>query len=260
MQKFTTIAAGGRRARLWCGAGFAALLATHPARAQTADGAAAPSVQEITVIARAQPLSPSIAPLDALQPTSSVAPEFLKNNIIPLASVDDIIKYQPSVWSQNPNGPGIGKAQEISLRGFQDSSGQFNITFDGIPFGDATDLHHTTSAIFIAHDLGGAEIDRGPGTASTIGKATFGGTVGFTSKTADPVGGLNLYGTVGSFETAAGGIELDTGRSALGSGFIDAQHESTAGYQTGSNEYRTNLAAKYTFNLGSKTTLALVTS
>jgi iron complex outermembrane receptor protein len=230
------------------------------AGAARADEPVATNVSEVTVIAKAQAVSPTVAPLDALQPTSRVQADFLRNNIIPLASVDDIIKFQTSVWSFNPNGPGIGKAEEISLRGFQDSSGQFNMTFDGIPFGDATDLHHTTSAIFIAHDLGSAEIDRGPGTASTVGKATFGGTVGYVSKPIDSVGGLEAYGTYGSFGTKALGLEFDTGDSPAGKAFFDAQHENTNGFLTGSNESRSNYAAKYTYDINKDTSLTVVGS
>ncbi|MEI9965346.1 MAG: hypothetical protein WDM92_12350 [Caulobacteraceae bacterium] len=166
------------------------------------------------------------------------------------------MKFQPSVWSQNPNGPGIGKAEALTLRGFQD--GQYNVTFDGIPFGDATDLHHTTSALFIAHDLQEAQIDRGPGTGSTIGKATFGGTMGFLSKDPDPVMGIAPYGTVGSFDTKAYGLELDSGKTPFGSGFVDYQHETTDGYLTHSNERRTNVLAKYEFQLDDKTTLTVL--
>jgi iron complex outermembrane receptor protein len=225
-----------------------------------ADEPVATNVGEITVIAKAQPISPSVVSLDNQQPTSGVQTAFLRNNIIPLASVDDIIKFQPSVWSFNPNGPGIGKAEAISLRGFQDSSGQFNMTFDGIPFGDATDLHHTTSAIFIAHDLGGAEVDRGPGTASTIGKATFGGTVNFVSKQIDPVAGFEAYGTLGSFDTSSIGMQWDTGDTPYGKAFFDAQHEETMGFLTGSTEKRTNYAAKYEYYFNDKTTLTVVGS
>jgi iron complex outermembrane receptor protein len=225
-----------------------------------ADEPIATHVSEITVIAKAQPISPSVVSLDNQQPTSGVQAAFLRNNIIPLASVDDIIKFQPSVWSFNPNGPGIGKAEEISLRGFQDSSGQFNMTFDGIPFGDATDLHHTTSAIFIAHDLGGAEVDRGPGSASTIGKATFGGTVNFVSKQIDPVAGVEIYGTLGSFDTTSIGLQFDSGDTRFGKGFFDVQQESTNGFLTGSAEKRINYATKYEYKFNDNTSLTIIGS
>ena len=223
------------------------------AHAQTSD-----TPTEVTVIARATHIAPSSAPLDVVEPTSSVQAGFLKNNIIPLASVDDIIKFQPSVWTQNPNGPGIGKAEEMTLRGFQD--GQYNVTFDGIPFGDATDLHHTTGSLFIAHDLQTAVVDRGPGTGATIGKATFGGTIGFLSKDVPAVGGVELYGTAGSFSTQAYGVELDSGKQGGVNGFFDAQHEQTDGYLTHSNEKRDNLAGKMTLDLDDKTTVTVLGS
>ncbi len=234
--------------------GFAA-----SAHAQTQAQTQAPAQDaptEVTVIARATHIAPSSVPLDVVEPTSSVQAGFLKNNIVPLASIDDIIKFQPSVWSQNPNGPGIGKAEEMTLRGFQD--GQYNVTFDGIPFGDASDLHHTTGSLFIAHDLQTAVVDRGPGTGATIGKATFGGTIGFLSKDVPAVGGVELYGTAGSFNTQSYGVELDSGKSSGVAGFFDYNHEQTDGYLTHSNEHRDNLSGKLTLDLDDKTTVTAV--
>lgn len=153
---------------------------------------ATPGVENLTVLGHAARIAPATVPLDITEPASKIQSGFLSNNIIPLASIDDIIRFQPSVYSQNPNGPGMGKAEAMSLRGFQD--GQYNMTFDGIPFGDATDLHHTTSSLFISHFLGEVQIDRGPGTGSTIGNATFGGTMGFTSKTPPAKRGCRCMG------------------------------------------------------------------
>ncbi len=213
---------------------------------------------EITVIGHALPLAPSSMPLDVTQPTSIIQSGFIANNIAPLASIDDIIKFQPSVWSENPNGPGIGKAETMAIRGFQD--GQYNVTFDGIPFGDSQDLHHTTSSLFIAHTLEQAEIDRGPGSASTIGKATFGGTVGFLSK--DPLGHFDVdaYGTVGSFNTVSGGGRVDSGDVGGFRIFAEGQHESTDGYLTGSNEHRDNLIGKAIYDVSPTTRLTAMAS
>ncbi|AHB10654.1 TonB-dependent receptor [Zymomonas mobilis] len=216
------------------------------------------SGEEITVIGKAERLAPSSVPLNITQPTSIIQSSFMANNIIPLASVDDIIKYQPSVWTQNPNGPGIGKAETMSLRGFQD--GQYNMTFDGIPFGDASDLHHSTSSLFIAHFLGQAEVDRGPGTASTIGNATFGGTIGFTSRKPSEKFGITPYGTYGSYNTRAGGLEIDSGETIAGKMVLDLQHEATDGYLTHSNERRSNIMFKDVIKLGSDITLTAATT
>jgi iron complex outermembrane recepter protein len=218
--------------------------------------------QEILVVAQAIRVSPSNMPLDVIQPTSVIDKDFIRNNMIPLASFDDIVKFAPSVWAQSPNGPGLGKNEGLSLRGFQDQSGQINMTYDGIPFGDSSDLHHTSSALFIAHDLRDAEIDRGPGTASQIGNATFGGTIGFRSKDPGNEFAINPYGTYGSFNTWAIGGELDSGEikshdSSLGKFYVDAQHEQSDGYLTEAHEKRTNAAGKYVVDLSPIATLTI---
>jgi iron complex outermembrane receptor protein len=215
-------------------------------------------VAAVTIIAPAMHVAPANIPLDVVQPTSTVPSGFIANNIIPLASYDDVIKFQTSVWSQNPNGPGIGKFETLTLRGFQDD--QYNVTFDGIPFGDATDLHHTSSALFIAHDLQEAEVDRGPGTASTLGNATFGGTIGFRTKDGTPDAGINPYFTYGSFNTKAEGLELNSGKTLVGDGYIDFNHEETDGYLTHSNELRSNLMLKDRIDINPDTTLTLLGS
>ncbi|WP_228119169.1 TonB-dependent receptor plug domain-containing protein [Gluconobacter oxydans] len=215
-------------------------------------------MENLTVLGHAARIAPATVPLDITEPTSKTQSGFLSNNIIPLASIDDIIRFQPSVYSQNPNGPGMGKAEAMSLRGFQD--GQYNMTFDGIPFGDASDLHHTTSSLFISHFLGEAQIDRGPGTGSTIGNATFGGTMGFMSKTPSAKRGVSLYGTYGSFNTRAGGIKFDSGKTRFGRAFLDMQHEETNGYLTNSAERRSNLMFKDVIDLAPETTLTFETT
>jgi iron complex outermembrane receptor protein len=276
MMTMTTRARCGRRwllagtalfSALGAGAAFAQDAAPNQANnadpaapAQSGLGAVAADnvVSTVTIIAPAMHVAPANIPLDVIQPTSTVPSGFIANNIIPLASYDDVIKFQTSVWSQNPNGPGIGKFEKLTLRGFQDD--QYNVTFDGIPFGDATDLHHTSSALFIAHDLQEAEVDRGPGNASTIGNATFGGTLGFRTKDAPTTFGLNPYGTYGSFNTEAEGLEINSGKTPLGTGYIDFNHEETDGYLTHSNELRGNLMVKDKVEFGPDTSLTLLGS
>jgi len=216
------------------------------------------SVGEVVIVARAVHVSPSAVPLDKTQPTSAVQKEFIQNNIVPLASFDDIVKFSPSVADQSPNGPGLGKSETLSIRGFQD--GQFNVTFDGIPFGDATDFHHTSSALFIAHDIGEAQIDRGPGSATTIGDATFGGSMNFLTK--DPLHDLtiNPYGTFGSFGTSSVGLELDSGESGLGKAFFDVQRETSDGYLTNAAERRTNFMFKDVLDVNSRVSVTSVIS
>ena len=66
----------------------------------------------------------------------------------------------------------------------------------------------------MAHALGGVAVDRGPGTAATIGDATFGGTVSLQSRNPAQAGGGSVYSSVGSFGTRLFGAELDSGAIA----------------------------------------------
>ena len=245
----------GRRAVLATSCALSAIVmlaSVSSARAQTA-------VEQVEVVATAVHVSPSTAPVNPVQPTSNIQREFIQNNIIPLASFDDIVKFAPSVADQSPNGPGLGKSETLTLRGFQD--GQFNVTFDGIPFGDATDLHHTSSALFIAHDIGEAQIDRGPGTASTIGNATFGGSMNFLTKAPLRELTVNPYATIGSFNTYAGGAELDSGQTTgIGALFFDGQYESSNGYLTHASENRANFMMKDVYQVSDRATLTFVAS
>ncbi|MEV8521193.1 TonB-dependent receptor [Dyella marensis] len=203
-------------------------------------------------------LAPSAAPLDAVQPTSVIDERFIRDGLRFNSNFDDIIKYAPSVTVTSPEGPGLGKNEGISIRGFQD--GQFNITFDGIPFGDASDLHHTTSAYFNNHVLGQAEIDRGPGGGSTIGNATFGGTVGLRSRDPSDVPGITPYLTVGSWNTRAGGVAADEQLGAHTKLFADISKEASDTYLKGTDDRREHAFIKTVSDLGPATTLTFVTS
>ncbi len=156
--------------------------------------------------------APTKAPLDAIQPTSVVSQQFIQNNIPLTANYDEMIQIAPSVYGISPNGPGLAENQLLSIRGFQD--GQFNVTFDGIPWGDSNDFTHHSTSYFMAHDMGDISVDRGPGTAATIGNATFGGTISNNSKDPSATFGITPYVSFGSFNTQLYGLEVDTGTIA----------------------------------------------
>lgn len=54
--------------------------------------------------------------------------------------------------------------QDTSIRGFQD--GYFNVTFDGIRWGDSNDFTHHSTSYFMPQNTGSVVVDRGPGTAA----------------------------------------------------------------------------------------------
>src|SRR5579859_8042240 len=64
--------------------------------------------------------APSQGSLVATQPQSIVGADFIQNNDAPAANYTDIIKFTPSVWTVDPNGPGLMENLGTSIRGFQD--------------------------------------------------------------------------------------------------------------------------------------------
>ncbi|MDE2161701.1 MAG: TonB-dependent receptor [Alphaproteobacteria bacterium] len=221
-------------------------------------------IETITVTAplmgnTALAVAPTSTPLDAVEPTSLISQDFIEKNMPLSTNYDEAIKFSPSVFDTAPNGPGLAESQNISIRGFQD--GQFNVTFDGIPWGDSNDFTHHTTSYFMAHDLGAINVDRGPGTGATIGDATFGGSVYILSKAPSDTMTINPYGSYGSFNTANYGVEFDSGTidSTGGTRFlVDAEGLNSSGYLTNEGQNRKNIYLKVVQPLGANTTLALV--
>jgi len=204
-------------------------------------------------------VAPSRAPLDATQPTSLVGPRFIERSVIPTQNYDSIIKFTPSVQNVEPVGPGLQQNFYQTLRGF--SYKQFNSTFDGIVIpGTISSFAPQSGAYFMAHDIGSVEVDRGPGTASTIGYATFGGTVSIRSKPPRDTFTVNPYATGGSFNAALRGVEIDTGlmpRLGGGRGFVDLEALDSDGYLTGTSTRRRNAFGKIEAPIGESTLLTL---
>jgi iron complex outermembrane recepter protein len=136
--------------------------------------------------------APTDSKLDARQPQSILSLQYISNNVVPTADYATIANLAPSVANVETNGPGLSEAKHTTIRGIDD--GGYNVTFDGIPFGDYNTFTHHTTSYFPAKLLGQVVVDRGPGTASTIGNATFGGTMALYSK--DPRTELSFLPTL----------------------------------------------------------------
>ena len=166
-----------------------ALLATFaPLRASDAPGGAGLLIRledfEVSEArSSAQTMAPTESRLEAVQPESIISLQTIQNSIAPTADYAMIANLAPSVTNFSTNGPGLNESKP-TLRGFND--GQYNVTIDGIPFGDGNDYTHHTTSYFPAKLLGRVTVDRGPGTASTIGMATFGGTIALETKDPRP--------------------------------------------------------------------------
>ena len=217
-----------------------------------------PDSEAISVVASpAVPGAPTSAPIDETQPTSTVAGAALRALVAPTGNYDDAVRLTPSVIDVAPNGPGLGEVQTLSIRGFTD--GQFNVTFDGIPFADSDDFTHHSSAYFAARDLAAVAVDRGPGDAATIGNATFGGTVALTSLDPAPLAGLSPQVAGGSFATLSGGLLADTGKLPGGiSGVLDVEGDGSHGALDGVDQRRASVFGKLLIPLGPRSTLTLL--
>jgi iron complex outermembrane recepter protein len=239
-------------------------LALSAANAARAADDQAPPLPTVVVTAPGEVESavtqaPTLAPLTVTQPTSVISQHFIENNSSLSSSYDDIVKISPSVYAVSPNGPGLMENQILSIRGFTD--GEYNVTFDGIPWGDSNDFTHHTTSYFMDHDLGGISVDRGPGTAATIGNATFGGTIAINSKAPGADTGVTPYVSYGSFATRVVGAQVDTGPVAKYGGaaaFLDVESLSSDGYLNNAGQDRKNVFTKIAAPVNDNTVLTFV--
>jgi iron complex outermembrane recepter protein len=234
-------------------------MAADPAGQADSSSLSAVLISAKPEVQSAQTQAPTLQPLDVSQPTSVVSQYFIQNNIAPSANYDEAIAIAPSVFSVAPNGPGLMEGQVMSIRGFVD--GQFNVTFDGIPWGDSNDFTHHTTSYFTGNNEGSVSVDRGPGTAATIGNATFGGTIAVQST--QPLAAMTVapYYSYGSWNTQVIGARFDTGsiqKYGGAAGFINAQSISSDGYLTGEGLKRKNVMTKFVLPIGGDGVLTFV--
>ena len=242
----------------------AALALACAAAALAQGGAPAESIQ---VTGQAFPgtaaqQAPQAASLDETEPTSTIGAHFIAETVPQTSNYDDIIRLTPSAMDIDPNGPGLQQDFGQSIRGLQYT--QFSVLFDGVQVpGSPGNLSPQPAAYFVAHDLDTITVNRGPGPASTIGSATFGGDVEIHSHDPSAVADLNPYATFGTFGAKLYGIEAETG--TLGNPFggwlsggrivLDLQRNESRGALTGTSDERRNLFLKYIQPIGDRTVL-----
>jgi iron complex outermembrane recepter protein len=198
--------------------------------------------------------APTQGSLTADEPQSIINRHYIQNSTAPTANYSDIVQIAPSVNSVNPNGAGLMESQGLSIRGFQD--GQFNVTFDGIPFGDSNDFTHHSTSFFTSQNIGGITVDRGPGDASQIGFATFGGTIAVQSREPSMTPSVSLLGSYGSFDTWLTGAEFNTGDMQQwgdARAMVGYSHTNSDGYLTNASQRRDNIFFKLEKPVGDDT-------
>jgi len=206
-------------------------------------------------------VAPSKASLSATQPQAVIDKSFFEDAKSPVADYSNIAVIAPGVSGGiSPNGPGLGETKN-SIRGFQD--GQFNVTFDDIPFGDTNGPTHHSTSYFPASIIDHITVERGPGNASNIGQSTFGGSVNMYSLVPSNDFGVATFFSGGSWNTQLAGATVNTGAlEALGGAkfLVTAQDMSSDGYLTNSGVGNKNLTFKYEQPIGSKTLLTIFAS
>ncbi len=206
-------------------------------------------------------VAPAHSSLQATQPKAVIDKTFFEDSKSPAADYTNIAAIAPGVSGGiSPNGPGLGEAKNV-IRGFKD--GEYNVTFDDIPFGDTNGPTHHTTAYFPASIIDHVTVERGPGNASTIGQATFGGSVNLYSLVPSSEFGFSPFISMGSWNTKLVGGRVDTGTlAALGGSklTVNAQELTSDGYLTNSRLWGKNITAKYEQPIGSNTLLTLFSS
>ncbi|MDP9103431.1 MAG: TonB-dependent receptor [Pseudomonadota bacterium] len=189
------------------GASAAAVSGAQPTKTD------APEVQEVIVTAakgRAAEAAPVASSLKTGEPQAVITRKFIEEAAPRVGDYTTTAILAPSMaTTPNPNGSGATDGAKITMRGFAD--GQFNVTYDGIAWGDTNGPSHHSNSFFPSSVIGGVVIDRGPGRASDLGQANFGGSVNLFSLPFEDHMGIRQTLTAGSFGTRQAVTTLDSG-------------------------------------------------
>ena len=255
----------GYRPTACCGttAILVAFAATSPAEAQDPTPAETIQVTGQAFPGTAAQQAPQGASLTQIEPTSTISQAFIAHDVPATSNYDDIIRMTPSAMDVDPNGPGLQQDFGQSIRGLQYT--QFSVLFDGVQIpGSPSNLSPQPAAYFVAHDLQTITVNRGPGPASTIGSATFGGDVEIHGLDPSATSALVPYATFGTFGTKLYGLEADSGAftHTLGGGLLDGgrivvdlERNESRGALSGTSDERRNFYLKYIQPIGDSTTL-----
>ncbi|MDB5675111.1 MAG: TonB-dependent outer rane receptor FecA5 [Sphingomonas bacterium] len=153
----------------------------------------------VVTATRANEIAPVTASLQTTQPQSIISRSFIEDSLPATSDFNQIALISPSVSGYgNANGPGLSESK-AQIRGFQD--GEYNITYDGVPFGDTNDPTHHSNTFFPSNTIETLIVDRGPGNASQLGQATFGGNINLFSRATRDDMGVELKASYGSYNT-----------------------------------------------------------
>jgi iron complex outermembrane receptor protein len=219
--------------------------------------------EEVTVSAAlpaAAVAAASQGSLTARSAQSLISNEYIRNYTSPISDYSQVLQMAPGTYSVSANGPGLGDTKTF-YRGFKD--GFYNMSFDGIPFGDTNDPTHHSWVFFPAQTIGSAVFDRSPGSAASIGPSTYGGSVNLLSQSLNQQEWINGSFSYGSFNTRLFDVEYDSGRlgeQGKSRFLIDAHDMRSDGYQTFNYQKRDAFSAKYQYAVSDNTMITAFSS
>ena len=272
-----TIYAGGLRRLRWSAA-LAALTVASTAVAQTDQqpiaGDRQPGSEQqatangirntddvIVTGSRVNAETPITSSIHATEPQAIVSRSIIENAVPPSADFSDVVLLTPGASGySNGAGPGLSESKTV-LRGFQD--GFFNVTYDGIPFGDTNNPTHHSTAYFPTGTYERIIVDRGPGTATDLGQASFGGNIHIVSREAAAHAGVDAQAVYGSYDTYLGRLTLNSGSiERLGGLRVIAvgEYKHTDGAISASRAWFANGFIKAELPVGDRAKLSLLSS
>lgn len=214
----------------------------------------------IVTASRTAEIAPVTASLTTTQPQAAVSRAFIER-ANPTADFNELIAITPGVSiSGSGNGQGFSETKAV-IRGFQD--GEYNVTYDSIPFADTNNPTHHSTAFFPSSTIETVVVDRGPGNASQLGQASYGGNINMYSRAASDVMGGQVEGMAGIWNTFIGRFELQSGKVASlgGAKFVlSGQYLQSDGALTYSPVNSKNLFFKAVVPLGESNTLTLMST
>jgi iron complex outermembrane receptor protein len=208
---------------------------------------------------KANEIAPVTASLQATQPQSVISRSFIEDSLPATSDFNQIALISPSVSGYgNYNGNGLSESK-AQIRGFQD--GEYNVTYDGVPFGDTNDPTHHSNTFFPSNTIETLIVDRGPGNASQLGQATFGGNINLFSRATRDDASIEAKGSYGSYNTyLLRGIAQTGAIDALGGteAVITAQRIHSDGARTYSPFKSFNIFGKVMIPIGPSARLTLL--
>ncbi len=213
----------------------------------------------IVTATKVNEIAPVTASLETTQPQAIVSRSFIQDSLPTAADFNQIALIAPSVSNfGGTNGVGLSESK-AQIRGFQD--GEYNITYDGIPFGDQNDPTHHSNTFWPSNTIETLVVDRGPGNASQLGQATFGGNINLFSRATRDEQKVELLGSYGSFNTYLGQALLQSGAvSALGGTefVVSGQFVNSDGALSLQKYKQLNVFAKAVVPISNDVTLSLI--